>query len=27
VLVAFAAAAWGLKPGAPWKLVPDRQPE
>jgi uncharacterized membrane protein len=27
VLTAFAAAAWGLKPGAPWKLVPDRQPE
>jgi len=26
-LTAFAAAAWGLKPGAPWKLVPDRQPE
>jgi uncharacterized membrane protein len=28
VLTVFAAAAWGLKPGAPWKLVPDRpQPE
>jgi uncharacterized membrane protein len=27
VLTAFAAAAWGLKPGAPWKLVPERQPE
>jgi uncharacterized membrane protein len=27
VLTAFAAAAWGLKPGAPWKLVPARQPE
>jgi len=27
VLTAFAAAAWGLKPGAPWKLVPGRQPE
>ena len=27
VLTAFAAAAWGLKPGAPWKLVPDHQPE
>jgi uncharacterized membrane protein len=27
VLTAFAAAAWGLKPGAPWKLAPDRQPE
>jgi uncharacterized membrane protein len=26
-LTAFAAAAWGLKPGAPWKLVPERQPE
>jgi uncharacterized membrane protein len=25
VLTAFAAAAWGLKPGAPWKLVPARQ--
>ena len=27
VLTVFAAAAWGLKPGAPWKLVPARQPE
>jgi uncharacterized membrane protein len=27
VLTAFAVAAWGLKPGAPWKLVPERQPE
>jgi uncharacterized membrane protein len=27
VLTAFAAAAWGLKPGAPWKLVPERKPE
>jgi uncharacterized membrane protein len=27
VLTVFAAAAWGLKPGAPWKLVPERQPE
>ena len=27
VLTAFAAAAWGLKPGAPWKLAPERQPE
>ena len=25
VLTAFAAAAWGLKPGAPWKLIPARQ--
>jgi uncharacterized membrane protein len=27
VLTAFAAAAWGLKPGAPWNLIPSRQPE
>ena len=27
VLTAFAAAAWGLKPGAPWKGIPARQPE
>ena len=27
VLTAFAAAVWGLKPGAPWKLVPARKPE
>ena len=27
VLTAFAAAAWGLKPGAPWKLIPARQSE
>ena len=27
VLTAFAAAAWGLKPGRPWKLTPARQPE
>lgn len=26
-LTAFAAAVWGLKPGAPWKLIPARQPE
>lgn len=25
VLTAFAAAAWGLKPGVPWKLIPSRQ--
>jgi len=25
VLTAFAAAAWGLKPGARWKLIPARQ--
>ena len=25
VLTAFAAAAWGLKPGIPWKLIPSRQ--
>jgi uncharacterized membrane protein len=24
VLTAFAAAVWGLKPGAPWKLIPGR---
>jgi len=27
VLTAFAAAAWGLKPGRPWNLTPARQPE
>ena len=27
VLTAFAAAAWGLKPGRPWNLTRDRQPE
>jgi len=27
VLTAFAAAAWGLKPGAPWKLRLPRQPD
>jgi uncharacterized membrane protein len=27
VLTAFAAAVWGLKPGAPWKLIPARQSE
>ena len=27
VLTAFAAAAWGLKPGRPWNLARDRQPE
>ena len=27
VLTAFAAAAWGLKPGAPWKRIQARQPE
>jgi len=27
VLTAFAAAAWGLKPGRPWKLIPARQSE
>ncbi len=26
-LAAFAAAAWGLKPGTPWKLIPARQSE
>jgi uncharacterized membrane protein len=25
VLTVFAAAAWGLKPGRPWKLIPARQ--
>jgi uncharacterized membrane protein len=25
VLTAFAAAAWGLKPGARWRLIPARQ--
>jgi len=24
VLTVFAAAAWGLKPGVPWKLIPSR---
>jgi uncharacterized membrane protein len=24
VLTAFAAAAWGLRPGTPWKLIPSR---
>jgi uncharacterized membrane protein len=27
VLTAFAAAVWGLKPGAPWKLIPARRSE
>ena len=27
VLTAFAAAAWGLKPGRPWRLLPARQPD
>ena len=27
VLTAFAAAAWGLKPGRPWNLTRARQPE
>jgi len=27
VLTMFAAAAWGLKPGRPWKLTPARQSE
>ena len=27
VLTAFAAAAWGLKPGIPWKLIPARRSE
>ena len=27
VLTVFAAAAWGLKPGRPWKLIPARQSE
>ena len=26
-LTVFAAAAWGLKPGRPWKLIPARQSE
>lgn len=27
VLTAFAAAAWGLNPGRPWRLLPARQPD
>jgi uncharacterized membrane protein len=27
VLTALAAAVWGLKPGAPWKLIPARRSE
>ena len=26
VLTAIAAAVWGLNPGAPWKLIPAREP-